>query len=138
MCWSTSSVRRYVLVNEFRADLSCASPKSAGMVPDLPGKEYAERIRDVAEGLRRRFPEVYLGLADAVEQDLGLAGAGVEAPHLGAIDTFRFEEERLLAHAAALIAGKGYKAALGSLTRAGAASGSTATCDVRRSGVPVG
>ncbi len=103
---------RYVLVNEFRADLSCASPKSAGMVPDPPGKEYAERIRDVAEGLRRRFPEVYLGLADAVEQDLGLAGAGVEAAHLGAIDTFRFEEERLLAHAAALIAGKGYKAAL--------------------------
>jgi hypothetical protein len=103
---------RYVLVNEFRADLSCAPPKSVGMVPDPPGKECAERIRDVAEGLRRRFPDVYIGLADSVEQDLGLAGAGVEAANLGSIDTFRFEEERLLAHAAALIAGKGYDAAL--------------------------
>lgn len=103
---------RYVLVNEFRADLSCEPPKSVGMVPGPPGKEQAERIRDVAEGLRRRYPEAYVDLADRVEQDLGLAGAGIEAAHLGSIDTFRFEEDRLLDHAATLIAGKRYDAAL--------------------------
>jgi hypothetical protein len=103
---------RYVLVNEFRADLSCEPPKSVGMVPSPPGSEQAERIRDVAEGLRRRFADAYVDLADRVEQDLGLAGAGVEAAHLGSIDTFRFEEERLLDHAATLIAGKRYDAAL--------------------------
>jgi hypothetical protein len=103
---------RYVLVNEFRADLSCEPPKSVGMVPNPAGKEHAERIRDVAEGLRRRYPDEYVGLADAVEQDLGLSGAGIEAAHLGSIDTFRFEEERLLAHASALVAGKRYDAAL--------------------------
>ncbi len=110
---------RYVLVNEFRADLSCEPPKSVGMVSSPPGKEYAERIRDVAEGLRRRSPEAYVGLADSVEQDLGLAGASVEAAHLGSIDTFRFEEQRLLAHAAALIAGKGYDAAMAIVTARG-------------------
>lgn len=110
---------RYCLVNEFRADLSCEPPKSVGMIPSPPGKAEAERIRDVAEGLRRRHSAAYVGLADSVEQALGLAGAGVEAAHLGSIDTFRFEEARLLAHTAALIAGKGYAAALGVVTARG-------------------
>ncbi|MBP6582313.1 MAG: PglZ domain-containing protein [Chromatiaceae bacterium] len=103
---------RYVLVNEFRADLSCAPPKSVAMVPGPPGKDPAGRIREVAEGLRRHYPDAYEGLADAVEQGLGLAGAAIEADGLGSIDTFRFEEERLLAHAAALIARKDYAGAL--------------------------
>ncbi|MBV5275816.1 MAG: hypothetical protein JZU52_19990, partial [Lamprocystis purpurea] len=68
---------RYVLVNEFRADLACAPPPSVGMVPGPSTKEHLERIRDVAEGLRRRYPQAYPGLADTVEQQLGLAGAGV-------------------------------------------------------------
>ena len=110
---------RYVLVNEFRADLSCEPPTSVGMVPGPPGKDQAERIRDVAQRLRGRYPDAYAGLADAVEQGLGLAGAALEATHLGSIDTFRFEEERLLAHAAVLIAGKGYAAALAIVTARG-------------------
>ena len=110
---------RYVLVNEFRADLACEPPKSVGMVPDPPAKDQAERIRDVAESLRRRYPEAYVELADTVELDLGLAGAGVDAAHLGSIDTFRFEEDRLLGHAAALIVAKDYGAALDIVTGRG-------------------
>lgn len=107
---------RYVLVNEFRADLSCEPPKSVGMVPGAPGKEQAERIRQVAEHLRQRYPDAYMGLADAVEQGLGLAGGEVDAAYLGSIDTFRFEEERLLARAAQLIADKDYDEALDIVT----------------------
>ncbi|MFZ1537778.1 MAG: PglZ domain-containing protein [Chromatiaceae bacterium] len=103
---------RYVLVNEFRADLSCAPPQSVALVPGPPGKDPAGRIRAVAEGLRRHYPDAYEGLADAVEQGLGLAVSAVEGAGLGSIDTFRFEEARLLAHAAALIAGKDYVGAL--------------------------
>jgi hypothetical protein len=110
---------RYVLVNEFRADLACESPKSVGMVPGPPVKDQAERIRDVAESLRRRYPEAYVELADTVELDLGLAGAGIDAAHLGAIDTFRFEEDRLLGHAAVLIVAKDYGAALDIVTGRG-------------------
>jgi hypothetical protein len=103
---------RYVLVNEFRADLSCAPPIAVGRVPGPPTNDQAGRIRDVAEGLRSHYPDAYVGLADAVERDLGLAGAALEAACLGSIDTFRFEEARLLAHAAVLIAGKDYARAL--------------------------
>jgi hypothetical protein len=107
---------RYVLINEFRADLFCEPPKSVGMVPSLPGKEYLERLRNVAESLRRHYPAEYADLADAVEQTFGLAGAGVSAAHLGSIDTFRFEERQLLAHVGALCSGKSYSAALAIVT----------------------
>jgi hypothetical protein len=107
---------RYVLVNEFRGDLSCEPPTSVGMVPNAPLKEQAERVRDLAEGLRRGHPEAYVALADRVEQDLGLADADVDAAHLGAVDTFRFEEHRLLVHTAGLIANKRYEPALSVVT----------------------
>jgi hypothetical protein len=107
---------RYLLVNEFRADLTCEPPKAVGMVSNTAGKEQAERIRNVAESLRRRYPDAYVGLADKVEQDLGLASEEVDAAHLGAVDTFRFEEDRLLIHVATLIANKQFDAALGVIT----------------------
>ncbi len=103
---------RYVLVNEFRSDLSREPPKSVGMVPEASGKEQDTRIRDVAEGLRRRYSDDYVVLADQVEEDLGLATADVDANHLGAVDTFRFEEHRLLIRSAALVANKKFDAAL--------------------------
>lgn len=107
---------RYLLVNEFRADLTCEPPTAVGMVPSTVGKEQTERVRDVAESLRRRYPDLYVGLADKVEQDLGLASEEVDAAHLGAVDTFRFEEDRLLSHAARLIANKQFDAALDVIT----------------------
>jgi hypothetical protein len=107
---------RYLLVNEFRADLTCEPPTAVGMVPSTVGKEQTERVRDVAESLRRRYPDPYVGLADKVEQDLGLASEEVDAAHLGSVDTFRFEEDRLLSHAARLIANKQFDAALDVIT----------------------
>jgi len=107
---------RYLLVNEFRADLTCEPPTAVGMVPSTVGKEQTERVRDVAESLRRRYPDPYVGLADKVEQDLGLASEEVDAAHLGAVDTFRFEEDRLLSHAARLIANKQFDASLDVIT----------------------
>ena len=103
---------RYVLVNEFRDDLSCAPPQSVGMVPTAETKEQILRVRDVAQGLRSLYPEIYTALADQVEQSLGLAGAGLDPVHLGAVDSFRFEEDRLLQHAARLVAEKQYATAL--------------------------
>lgn len=103
---------RYVLVNEFRDDLSCDPPQSIGMVPTAETKEQLARVRDVAQSLRSRHPDAYIALADQVEQNLGLAGANLDPVYLGAVDTFRFEEDRLLQHAARLVAKKRYSTAL--------------------------
>ena len=104
---------RYVLVSEFRSDLECDPPQSVAMVPDPPSKEHVERIRVVAESLRRGHADSYVALSNKVEADLGLAKAKIEADHLGNIDTFRFEERALLAYAGELICARDYARALG-------------------------
>ena len=104
---------RYLLVSEFRSDLECEPPQSVAMVPDPPSKEHVERIRDVAESLRRGHADSYVALSNKVESDLGLAEAKIEAGHLGDIDTFRFEERALLAYAGELIFGRDYAKAFG-------------------------
>ena len=106
-------VLRYVLVGEFRSDLECDPPQSVAMVPEPPSKEYVERLRDVAESLRRGHADRYVALANKVEADLGLGKAKIDAGHLGNIDTFRFEERALLAYAGELICAREYKKALG-------------------------
>lgn len=106
-------VLRYVLVSEFRSDLECDPPQSVAMVPDPASKEHVERIRNLAQNLRRRHADRYVALSDKVEADLGLARAKVDAAHLGNIDTFRFEERALLAYAGELICAREYDRALG-------------------------
>ena len=66
---------RYVLVNEFRADLEGEPPETLGMVPATPSKEHGARILAVSDALRRQHPDRYVALADGVEADLGLGGA---------------------------------------------------------------
>lgn len=107
---------RYVLVSEFRTDLGGEMPVSVSMVPTPPTKEHVGRIRDVAASLRRDFAERYVDLADRVATELSVQDAQVDAAHLGTIDTFRFEEQRLLRHAGTLIAVKQYDTALALLT----------------------
>ena len=104
---------RYVLVGEFRSDLECDPPQSVAMVPEPPGKEHVERLRNVAESLRRGHTDRYVDLANKVEADLGLGRAKGDAGRLGNIDTFRFEERALLAYAGELICAHEYKKALG-------------------------
>ena len=99
---------RYVVVTEFRADLSCEPPTSCAGVPAPSSAEHESRVRDLAMKLRSEHADEYATLADGIEKDLGLAGAGLDPARLGAVDTFRFEERRLLEHAAELIQARRY------------------------------
>lgn len=99
---------RYVLVGEFRSDLSCEPPSTISMVPAASDTEQVERLREVAETLRLNHPEQYVALANETAADLNLESADINAAHLGKVDTFRFEERHLLGHAGELIATKRY------------------------------
>ena len=107
-----AKVVRHVLVNEFRSDLECDPPKSTSMVPSPPTNEHRIRTREVAEALRSNHGTSYVPLADKVEGDLSLVAAAIDASFLGKIDTFRFEERALLAHAGDLISARKYAEAL--------------------------
>ncbi len=110
---------RYLLVNEFRQDLGCAPPSSLALVPSPATKEERDRVLAVADGLRKRHPEVYVAVADNLGDELGLEAAGVDAAALGTIDTFRFEEKVLLEHTAALLADAKFSLALEIVTARG-------------------
>lgn len=103
---------RYVLINEFRADLGGTVPGQLDVVPAPPTKDEMQRVRDVAERLRREHPEAYSDIADGLERELNLPALMIDAGALGTIDTFRFEEAILLEHAAKLIADAHYERAL--------------------------
>lgn len=103
---------RYVLVNEFRSDLGGKAPGQLDVVPAPPTKEELQRVRDVAERLRREHPDAYSDIADGIERELNLPALKIDADALGTIDTFRFEEAVLLEHAAKLIADAHYERAL--------------------------
>lgn len=103
---------RYVLINEFRMDLGGESPDGLDLIPEPTLKDHRERIRAIAEELRRSGSEAYGALADDVESDLGLTELNLDPRQLGAIDTFRFEERLLLEEAARLLAADEHGAAL--------------------------
>jgi hypothetical protein len=97
------STFRYVLVNEFRLDLGDEPPSGLASVPAVPTSECGDRTRAVAQELRVRDPEVYATIAQQVQTDLQLTNLDFEAGHLGRVDTFPFEEKRLLAYVAELL-----------------------------------
>jgi hypothetical protein len=103
---------RYVLANEFRLDLSCDAPKSMDGVPKPHSKTDEAAVRDVARLVRLGFPEAYTALADRVEEELSLKSADLPPDALGAIETFRFEEQALLRHAATLTSNSKFSEAL--------------------------
>jgi hypothetical protein len=109
---SRHQVLRYVLVNEFRADLCGPPPAALAVVPSPPSKEEVQRVREVAVRLRRDYPGAYSNVADGIERELNLSALGIDASTLGTIDTFRFEEVVLLEHAGELIADGQYQPAL--------------------------
>ena len=96
-------VNRYVLINEFRSDLTCGAPDSLGLVQSPATEDFLRRLRDLANRLRTDAADAYPGLADEVETEFKLAQLGIPATGLGSIDTFRFEERTLLQHAATMI-----------------------------------
>jgi hypothetical protein len=103
---------RFLLVNEFRQDLSCAPPSNLELVPAPGHKEERDRIALVAALLRAEHADAYVDIADDLEKELQLAKAGLDPGALGTIDTFRFEERVLLAHAGKLITDAHYPQAL--------------------------
>jgi hypothetical protein len=103
---------RFVLGNDFCADLSCEPPRSFSMIGRPSQKEQIERVQQVAELLRSDYEACYVMLADQVENDLRLTQVDIDAKSLGTVDTFRFEEKQLLEYAIGLIVEKEYQEAL--------------------------
>lgn len=102
---------RYVLVNEFRSQLSVPSPGQLEIIPS-PSTDETQRVREVAESLRRDHPDAYIRMADDIESELDLPSLNIQAEALGTTGTFRFEELTLIEHAARLIAGANHDQAL--------------------------
>lgn len=102
---------RYLLVNEFRADLEGEPPASLAMLPVSPSN-YDTRIREVNSALRRQHPDSYMAFADRVEADLKLSREDIDPSRLGTTDSFRFQEANLLGRAIELTAMKQYDSAL--------------------------
>lgn len=103
---------RYVLISEFRSDLGGTPPGQLAVVPHPTTKEEIQLVREVAEHLRRDYPDAYSDIADGIERELDLRALKIQAEELGTIDTFRFEEAVLLEHVANLIADAHYERAL--------------------------
>jgi len=104
---------RYVLVNEFRSDLTCEAPSSLNIVPSVPSTDEHQRVRAIAENLRKHYAESYIELADSIESEMTLTSLAIQPSTLGKIDTFRFEERILLEHAAQICCDRQYQQALG-------------------------
>jgi hypothetical protein len=85
-----------LLVAEMRSDLDGPEPVAISQIAGPTSGEQIERVRAVCRKLRSEHPDVYESLADKVERDLGLPQAEIDPETLGQIDTFRFEEQRLL------------------------------------------
>ena len=103
---------RYILVNEFRADLRGAAPSAVSLFPSPATENQLKEVRKQLATLRRDHSEEYLAAADQVETELQLRQAGVNAADLGAVDTFRFEEQALLGWCDKLLASGQYDEAL--------------------------
>ena len=99
---------RYVLVGEFRDDFKAEPPAAIAGVPGPRTKPEFEGVRVLAQRLRLSHPDAYVALADALEQELGLAAAPIPAAALGSTDTFRFEERVVRGHVEELIAAGRY------------------------------
>lgn len=94
---------RYVLVGEFRDDLTCEAPASIAMIPEPGSKDQIKLVREVTQAMRDYHPEEYMSLSDSIAKELCLSGKTVDPGSLGNVDTFRFEEQALLSFAGELI-----------------------------------
>jgi len=94
---------RYLLINEFRSDLSPGVIDALMVVPSPRHQDDREHIATVSGALRAKHGDVYVEWADRIQQEFDLVNANITPERLGAIDTFRFEERCLLHHAACLM-----------------------------------
>jgi PglZ domain len=94
---------RFVLATEFRSDLLGNPPPQLDYLGAV-SSDVERNAGSIARILRDTYPNRYPDLADRAERELHLSSASVAPVHLGAIDTFRFEERALLSRCAALVA----------------------------------
>jgi PglZ domain len=94
---------RFVLATEFRSDLAGSPPRELEHLGAVTS-EVERNARSIARALRDEHERTYPDLADRAERELGLKPTSVDPLDLGAIDTFRFEEQALLGRCAALVA----------------------------------
>lgn len=106
------SVARYVLVGEFRDDLSIDPPSSIAMIPQPQGKDQIQLVRKVAQAMREKHPEEYARIAGQMEKNLGITQQVVDPSAFGKVDTFPFEEKALLGWVGNLILKGNYEEAL--------------------------
>lgn len=104
-----SKLARSILVNEFRSDYAGEDPPSLSLIPQAQTREGVSRIRHLTEILRKKWPKQYTRLADQVEKDLALPEIDLDPSLLGRVDTFRFEEQRLLAYCDQLAAERDFQ-----------------------------
>lgn len=105
-------VMRYVLVGEFRDDLSGDPPSSLSMIPAPPNKEQMQCVRRIAQCMREFHADDYVRVSSQMEKDLGLEHQKIPPENLGRVDTFSFEEKLLLGWAGQLILDGAYDRAL--------------------------
>lgn len=97
-------VCRYVLVNEFRSDLTGTPPAALSVVSATSTDAFRAAVRDTAKAFRLQDAVSYVEWADLIQAELQLDQLGLDPASLGSIDTFRFEEKLLLRQAATAIA----------------------------------
>ena len=117
---------RYVLINEFRDDLSDraavdAPDRALGRKPPSSSPWCARWPRPSAP----RMPNGTWRWPTRSRRSSTSAKLAIAPEHLGRVDTFRFEEKVLLSHARSLIARGQYDPRTRSLPTGSAASGST-------------
>jgi hypothetical protein len=94
---------RFVLAIEFRSDLAGDPPPELEYIGAVSA-DIERSACSIARMLRDGYSKSYPDLADRAERELRLGSGSVAPTDLGAIDTFRFEEQALLARCAALVA----------------------------------
>jgi hypothetical protein len=87
---------RYVLVGEFRDDLSGDPPTTLSMIPEPPTRDHLQILRKTAQAMRDNHPDAYARMAHRVEKELDLKHQPIAPEALGRIDTFPFEEKAVL------------------------------------------
>lgn len=95
-------VSRTALGFEFRSDLAGTHLAQLASLPSTT-TETDRNARAVCEALRTTHGNVYSALADRISSELHLGADSIDALELGAIDTFRFEEQALLGRCGELV-----------------------------------
>lgn len=102
----------WALAVEYVHDLSNPEPKSEYLVPAVAlEKAVVQNCRDLAKRLRTHHPRFYQQTADETEALLSEEIDAAKAKDLGKVDTFRFEETKILKAAIASILDGDYTAA---------------------------